>query len=201
MKRRIKAFVIVSTIILSIIAPTITVSAQESPPAWGFGAASTSQAVHIDLSRGTNPAIPPGQGGIAVQGGQSTYRAGQRVGTLRVERLNRTVRVFEGTAMSNMDIGAGRFTFSGLHSGNVALAGHNRGSNGFFSFVRQLRVGDILTFETSQGLRRYAVQSVFTVHETDFSALAYFGDNRLTLVTCVEYVRNQRRIAVAVEVQ
>ena len=104
--------------------------------------------------------------------------------------------------MSAMDFGAGHFSFSGLNSGNTALIGHNRGSrNGFFSFVRLLQEGDIITLEAGGITRSYAVAMVYYVDETDFSPLMQFGDNRLTLVTCREYHRAQRRIAVAFAVE
>ena len=99
--------------------------------------------------------------------------------------------------MSAMDFGGGHFSFSGLNSGNTALIGHNRGSAGFFSFVRLLHEGDIITLEAGGVTRSYAVAMVYYVDETDFSSLLQFGDHRLTLVTCREYHRTQRRIAVA----
>ena len=103
--------------------------------------------------------------------------------------------------MEAMDYGAGHFSFTGLNVGNTGLIGHNRGlRNGFFSFVRELREGDILILEAGGITRRYSVAMLYIVHESDFSPLAEFGDNRLTLVTCVEYRRNYRRIAVAVAI-
>ena len=128
------------------------------------------------------------------------YAYGDRIGVLTVERLGRRVNVIAGATMSAMDFGAGHFSFSGLNSGNTALIAHNRGSAGFFSFVRLLNEGDIITLEAGGIVRSYAVAMVYYVDETDFSPMMQFGDNRLTLVTCREYHRTQRRIAVAFEV-
>ena len=102
--------------------------------------------------------------------------------------------------MEAMDSGAGHFSFAGLNVGNTALIWHNRGSAGFFSFVRLLRAGDIIVLDMGGIVRTYAVSFASIVYETDFSYLQQFGTNRLTLVTCVEYVRNQRRIVVADEI-
>jgi LPXTG-site transpeptidase (sortase) family protein len=102
--------------------------------------------------------------------------------------------------MEAMDKGGGHFSFTGLNIGNTAIIGHNRGSAGFFIFVKDLKEGDVITLETNGITRTYAVSMLYTVHESDFEPLLQFGDNRLTLVTCVEYQRNQRRIAVAVEI-
>lgn len=129
------------------------------------------------------------------------YSYGDFIGVLTVERLGRRINVIAGATMGAMDFGAGHFSFSGLNYGNTALIGHNRGrTNGFFSFVRELREGDILTLEAGGIIRSYAVSMVYTVDESDFSPLMQFGDHRLTLVTCVEYVPGQRRIAKALAI-
>lgn len=130
----------------------------------------------------------------------SSLSYGDRIGLLTVERLGRNVNVIAGATMEAMDFGAGHFSFTGLNYGNTGLIGHNRGrTNGFFSFVRELQEGDILTLETGGTTRSYVVSMLYTVDAYDFGALMQFGDNRLTLVTCVEYRPNQRRIAVAFE--
>ena len=102
--------------------------------------------------------------------------------------------------MNAMDFGVGHFSFTGLNVGNTGLIGHNRGrSNGFFDFVRLLEYGDILTLEAGGVTRLYSVAMHFIICETDFDPLMQFGDNRLTLVTCVEYQQNKRRIVVLLE--
>jgi len=131
----------------------------------------------------------------------SPYNYGEVIGVLTVERLGRTVNVIAGATMDAMDFGAGHFSFSGLNSGNTALIGHNRGrTNGFFSFVRNLQEGDILTLEAGGIVRSYAVAMMYIIDYTDFEPLMQFSDNRLTLVTCLEYQRTKRRIAVAFEI-
>jgi len=128
------------------------------------------------------------------------YQQGDFIGKLYIERFGRVVDIFEGETLANMDKGAGRFGFSGLNYGNTALIGHNRGvRNGFFSFVRQLEIGDILRLEAGSRVREYVVIGIRIVRETDFSWAADFGDTRLTLVTCVEYQRDYRRIVYAVQ--
>ena len=130
----------------------------------------------------------------------SSYNKGDRIGTLRIERLNRTIAIFEGSSMRNMDLGAGRFIETGLHSGNVAVIGHNRGSNGFFSFVRLLNEGDIIMLEISGISRTFKVSHEIIVHETNTDILSHFGDERLTMITCVEYRPRYRRVAIAFEI-
>ena len=129
------------------------------------------------------------------------YEYGAFLGTLTVERLSRTVRIYGGATIEAMEKGAGHFSFTGLSYGNVGLIGHNRGArNGFFSFVRLLRDGDIIHLDLGGVSRSYEVFLSSIIDETDFAPLQQFGDNRLTLVTCVEYVRHQRRVVVAREI-
>ena len=130
------------------------------------------------------------------------YIYGETIGVLTVERLGRSINVIAGATMAAMDFGAGHFSFTGLNTGNTALIGHNRGrTNGFFDFVRHLREGDILTLEAGGIVRSYSVTMMYTIDYTDFSPLAQFGDHRLSLITCVEYQRTRRRVAVAMAIE
>ena len=169
---------------------------------------------HTDMPIHFNPEVVATQGASAPSAmfgnthtsarnfsGHSGFAEGEHIGSLTIHRLNRTINVFEGATMRNMDFGAGRFDFSGINSGNTSLIGHNRGrNNGFFSFVRTLQEGDLITLDINGMARTYAVTHSFIVSETDFTPFMEFGHNRLTLVTCVEYRPRYRRIAVAVEI-
>lgn len=182
-------------------------------PRYGFGLQDGEPAMHFDNhvtgeSRETNEVIhfnPQSQhsGNVmryAPCRASPGYVYGETIGVLTVERLGRTVNVIAGATMETMDYGGGHFSFTGLNHGNTGLIGHNRGPAGFFSFVRLLEYGDILTLEAGGITRQYIVTMRYIVHETDLGSLKQFGDNRLTLVTCVEYQRPMRRIAVAVEI-
>ena len=160
---------------------------------------SSSTPIHFNPTH-VNPRASPTNTGLMMNNSQRPldYTYGNRLGKLTVHRLNRRVNVIAGATMEAMDFGAGHFSFTGLNYGNTVLIGHNRGlHNGFFSFVRQLQQGDILTLEANGITRRYEVRLFSIISETDFSPLMNFGDNRLTLITCVEYQRTQRRVVVA----
>jgi len=198
-------------------------------PRYSFGNQNSDSAVHFDnreqeqSSTNTtvhfNPSVSDGAGvmhfdprvtssgpraspqGISSTGGTNAHNYGDIIGVLTVERLGRSVNVLAGATMEAMDFGAGHFSFTGLNHGNTGLIGHNRGrTNGFFSFVRELREGDILTLEAGGIVRSYAVSMLYIIDAYDFEPLMQFGDNRLSLITCVEYRQNQRRVAVALEI-
>jgi len=156
----------------------------------------------IGGSSDTNPqAYSASSGSIPQSTTRNTPSYGDIIGVLTVENTGRRINVIAGATMYAMDFGAGWFSFTGLNTGNTSLVGHNRGvRNGFFSFVRHLQEGDVLTLEAGGITRSYVVAMVYTVDESDFAPLMQFGDNRLTLITCVEYHPSLRRVAVALAV-
>jgi LPXTG-site transpeptidase (sortase) family protein len=169
-------------------------------PAYGFGLQGNETALHLD-TRGFTHTNGDGQQHFnpLTHDSAYSYQDGEHIGVLTVEKLNRRINIFAGSSLESMNNGGGHFNFTGLNSGNTGIVGHNRGrSNGFFIFVRNLNEGDILTLEAGGVTRSYAVTMVYTVDEMDFSPLLQYGDDRLTLVTCVENQRTLRRIAVAI---
>jgi sortase A len=129
------------------------------------------------------------------------FYADGSVGTLNIERFGRTVNVFHGETLDNMNRGAGIFTSTSTWDGNVAMAAHNRGSAGFFSFVKDLRIGDRITYTTLHGSRLYEVFSKEQIDEFDHTVLRWSAENILTLVTCVENAPSLRWAAQLREVR
>jgi sortase A len=123
------------------------------------------------------------------------------IGTLTVEKLNKTIKVYEGENLDNLKKGAGHFSSTSAWDGNVALAGHNRGGSAHFSFVKDLQSGDTLVYATKYGVRRYKVYSKTQVNELDSSSLSWSSENILTLITCVADVPEMRYCVVAREVK
>jgi sortase A len=123
------------------------------------------------------------------------------IGTLTVERFNKTVKVFEGENLDNLKKGAGHFSNTSAWDGNVALAGHNRGGSAYFSFVKDLNNGDRLTYTTRYGTRTYQVVSKTQINEWDNLPLSWSAENILTLITCVADVPELRYCVIAVEIR
>jgi sortase A len=120
------------------------------------------------------------------------YYADGSTGTLYVARTGKTVKVYEGEFPDNFKKGAGHVSSTSAWDGNCALAGHNRGSAAYFSFVKDLRIGDRLTYTTKYGTRTYEVYSKTQVGELDVSVLSWSAENVLTLITCVAGVPELR---------
>ena len=110
----------------------------------------------------------------------------QKLGELYVPKYSKKIDVFEGENLENMKIGASHFQYTPVFDGNVVMAGHNRGSSGYFSFVKDLELGDILKYTIDSKTRTYKVSLKEKVNENDFTYLLPTDDNKLTLITCVE---------------
>jgi sortase A len=65
------------------------------------------------------------------------------------------------------------------------MCGHNRGSWPYFAFVKDLKIGDKITYTTRYGTRTYQVFSKEQISEYDYSKLGWTADNILTLITCI----------------
>lgn len=140
------------------------------------------------------PTIPPN---ITVTEAGSLLYADGTLGTLTIPKLGLNVKVYEGE--NNLEKGVGHFTDMAVFTGNVAIAGHNRGVNSYFGEIHHLKLGDEITYTTKLGTKKYAVTSVRKINAADFSFLRETSDNRLTLITCVKNEPNFRRCVQAKE--
>ncbi|MCL2078761.1 MAG: sortase [Oscillospiraceae bacterium] len=129
------------------------------------------------------------------------YYADGSIGTLHIPKLNKTIKVFEGESLENMKKGIGHFESTSAWDGNVALAGHNRGAAAYFGFVKDLAVGDAITYTTQYGTRTYKVYHKEKISETDYSGLGWSVENIISMITCVENEPAYRWLVQAHEVR
>ena len=126
------------------------------------------------------------------------------IGVLTIEKIGVSVHVFdsdEGSTVEDMKQGAAHYRTTSYFDGNVGMAAHiGNASYSYFERLRELKVGDTLTYETKLGTRTYAVAEITTISDTDWSYLGRTEDNRLTLTTCIAGQDNQRLCVQAVEV-
>lgn len=127
------------------------------------------------------------------------YYSDGSLGTLKIPSIGLTVKIFQGTDSAALAKGAGHFTDTSIWTGNVALAGHNRGVRNDFGKIHTLRQGDIVTLTTALGTRTYAVTGVNKVSVNDTSGLVVSSTNMITLYTCVENQPAYRWYVTAVE--
>lgn len=121
------------------------------------------------------------------------------IGVLKIPKINLKVTAYDGDTFAAMKKGVGHISSTSTWNSNIGLVGHNRGTSDYFGQLKKLKVGDEMTYTTKLGTRTYVVKSVAKISDTDWSKLQYTNDNRLTLLTCVEDVPNQRLCVQAVE--
>jgi len=154
----------------------------------------------VNISVPTAPGFQVSTSSVATNIAPLYYDDGS-IGTIYVERINKTITVYEGESLENMKKGAGHFSGTSVWDGNVVLCGHNRGSSAFFSFVKDMKMGDRITYTTKYGTRTYEVINKEQIGEYDYSKLAWSVENLLNLITCVENSPAQRWAATLREVR
>jgi len=122
------------------------------------------------------------------------------IGTVSIPSLGITVNAYEGTSDASMAKGIGHFTETSAWLGNSAFCGHNRGAKHNIGVIENLRIGDIVTYTTDFGTRRYEVIFSGKISSTDWAYLSPTSDNRITLITCVSNKPSERICVQAKEV-
>jgi sortase A len=125
-----------------------------------------------------------------------TYSDGS-IGSMSIPAINEDCKVYEGETTDSMRKGAAHFSDTALWTGNVGLCGHN---NTVFKDLKDLDMGDKITYKTKLGTRTYEVASIQKIANNDFSYLGTTDENKLTLITCVHNVPSQRLVIVADEI-
>ena len=116
---------------------------------------------------------------------QPTYYDDGSIGYLSISAINTYVKVYEGETLANMKLGAAHFEYTSAWDGNIGVAGHNRGAHDYFKGVKDLKIGDLITYETLYGTRIYKVYLKEQISDTDFSYLGWSSSNEISLITCV----------------
>jgi LPXTG-site transpeptidase (sortase) family protein len=126
------------------------------------------------------------------------------IGVLTIEKIGVSVHVFdsdEGSTAEDMTRGAAHYRSTSYFDGNVGMAAHiGNASYSYFERLRELKLGDEITYETELGTRSYTVAEIATIADTDWSYLGRTEDNRITLTTCIADQETQRLCVQAVEV-
>lgn len=145
-------------------------------------------------SRSSVTIMPPAaENGTAGQVGSSGYTPvtnelyykGGHLGTVSAPAIGLRAKIYQGTDNAAMRKGVGHFAETSIWDGNVAFAGHNRGSANYFGKIHQLEDGDTIKLTTQLGTRSYSVYSVRKISVDDVSVLNPSSENIITLVTCV----------------
>lgn len=131
---------------------------------------------------------------------EALYYADGSIGKLSIDGYGVNVKVYEGETLANLRLGVGHFKNTSAWDGNVAMAGHNRGSYGYFNALKSMKQGDTATYTTKYGTRKYKMVERKKISFKDMSYFNYSSENILTLVTCVEDEPSFRYVVILKEV-
>lgn len=145
-------------------------------------------------------AAPPVLSVPAYTGVDGMERKDGSIGTLKIPSLNINMKVWEGETRASMAKGLGHYSSTSGWDGNIGVCGHNRGAKYNIGSIRNLEIGDIITYSTVYGTRTYAVILVKTISDSDWSYLQATADNRITITTCLANQPSKRVCVQAVEV-
>lgn len=117
-----------------------------------------------------------------------------------IPKINLNAQISEGTTKEVMDKYVGHFVDTAVVKGNVCLGAHNRGYPvNYFEKIKTLEKGDLIYYKKDDKTRKYIVEIVTIIKDTDWTYLENTEDNRITLITCVEDEPDYRRCIQAVE--
>lgn len=117
-----------------------------------------------------------------------------------IPKINLIAQISEGTTKEVMDKYVGHFVDTAVVKGNVCLGAHNRGYPvNYFENIKSLEKEDLIYYKKDNVVRKYKVEIVTVIKDTDWSYLENTDDNRVTLITCVENEPDYRRCVQAVE--
>ena len=123
------------------------------------------------------------------------------IGTIRIPSLKIDVKVWDGETNESMAKGLGHYVSTSAWDGNCGFCGHNRGAKYPIGAIKDLSLGDKITYTTVYGTRTYAVSYVGTIANNDWNYLQATSDNRITLTTCLANQPSYRVVVQATEVK
>lgn len=121
------------------------------------------------------------------------------IGTLKIPSLDINMKVWDGETNASMAKGLGHYSTTSAWDGNVGVCGHNRGAKYVIGDIKDLEIGDTITYTTIYGTRTYEVVLVKTISSSDWNYLQATVDNRITITTCLANQPSKRVCVQAVE--
>ncbi|TYS18129.1 class D sortase [Rossellomorea vietnamensis] len=116
-----------------------------------------------------------------------SFEKGDVVGILNIPALNRELPIIEGTDEEELEKGVGHYSSTKLpnQQDRIFLAGHR---DTVFKKMGELKEGDQLKIEMSNGTYTYEIYEMFIVKEDDMSVVqSTTPDEILTLSTCYPF--------------
>lgn len=122
------------------------------------------------------------------------------IGYLTIESIGiEKYPVKDGDDLETIKTAIGHFADTPLWNGNICLCGHNRDYKYDFRNLKNIEIGDIVTYQSRFGERVYKVTVKKPISETDWSCLNNSQTNQISMITCIESQPTQRLLVQAVQ--
>ena len=119
---------------------------------------------------------------------------------IQIDKINLIAEISEGTTKEVLNKYVGHFGQTSRSTGNIGLAGHNRGYEvNYFEKLKLLEEGDEIKYRYNEYENTYIVTKNIIIKDTDWEHLKNTEENQITLITCVENAPEFRRCVKAVE--
>lgn len=120
---------------------------------------------------------------------------------LQIPAIYLEAPVKEGTSDEVLENYVGHIEETAEFDGNVGLAAHNRGANvNYFENLNQLKVGDEIIYKYNEKIRKYKIENISEILDTDWAKFENSEENKLTLITCINNKINLRLCVEAKEI-
>ena len=117
-----------------------------------------------------------------------------------IPSINLAAPIAEGTDNVILNTKVGHFTETSIEDGNIGLAAHNRGYEiNFFQNLKKVKIDDEIIYAYKEYRKKYTINKIEIIKNTDWSYLEKSDENKITLITCVENEPEYRRCVQAVE--
>ena len=99
----------------------------------------------------------------------------------------------ESTNMEVLNEYVGHFEDTSKTTGNIGLAGHNRGyKNNYFENLNKVKKGDEIKYKYYDFEKFYSVENIEIIKSTNWKYLENSKNNKITLITCIENAPDYR---------
>ena len=108
--------------------------------------------------------------------------------------------IAEGTEADILNDKVGHFVDTSIETGNIGLAGHNRGyKHNYFQNLKKLKKEDKIIYIHDDFKKVYSIDKIEIIENTDWTYLKNTDENKITLITCIENEPKYRRCIQGIE--
>ncbi len=127
---------------------------------------------------------------------ENSYEYLDNIGNWYIEipAINLKAPIAEGTSGDILKNKVGHFEDTAIKSGNIGLAAHNRGYEiNYFENLKKLKLGDEIFYTNEDFNKKYIVDTLEIIENTNWNYLRKSEEDKITLITCIENEPQYRR--------